>query len=233
MLNFPEPLQDKSFIKFSLEKLAGDSFVDRLLYHLAWPLARLQIAVLRTQDHYATVDFMRHNLSAEVVNITRAPQEIDWDALVPVAEQEQITNTDSNPFGVDNSQWPKIKELFEYPVEPGSKDAEFIQDVELAREWDDLDLALRVMKELNVNAVIMSNPMNTPLWEIIGVSEQAQNTYYEKLHEVVNPYGFPVVDFHEYQNEPYFSMDLASHASRKGWIYVNEALDRIYHHDLP
>ncbi len=75
--------------------------------------------------------------------------------------------------------------------------------------------------------------MNVPLWERIGVSEQAQNTYYEKLHSVVEPYGLPIIDLHQYGTIKYFSMDLASHASRKGWIYVDQTLDAIYHGRLP
>ncbi len=232
MLNFPESLQDKPFLKFTLENLAGESIINQVIYYLSWPLGRLQIAIVRLQDHYATVDFIRH-LSSENTTITRQPAEIDWEALVLIAEQEQIENTVSNPYGVDDSQWPKIKELFLHPAEPGSKDAEFIDDVELAREWNDLEIALQVLKELDADVVIMSAPMNVPLWETLGVSEEAQNFYYEKLHAVVEPYGLPIIDLHEYGTIPYFSMDLASHTSRKGWIYVNKTLDGIFHGTLP
>ena len=232
MLDFPDSVQDKPFIKFTLENLAEASLPNQILYYLSWPLGRLQIVILRLQDHYATVNFIRH-LSSEEVNILREPREIDWAALVPIAEEEQIKHTDSNPFRVDNSQWPKIMELFVNPVPPGSKDAEFILDVQTAKEWDDLEIALHVIHELEADAVVMSTPMNVPLWETIGVSEEAQNAYYEKLHSVVAPYDLPIIDFREYGTESYFSMDLASHTSRKGWIYVNQTLDAIYHGNLP
>ncbi len=232
MLDFQESLQDKPFIKFPLENLAENSPVDQILYYLSWPLGRLQIAILRLQDHYATVNFIRH-LSSKEVNIIREPREIDWAALVPIAEKEQIENTSSNPFGVDNSQWPKIKELFANPVRPGSKDEEFKQDLQIAKEWEDLEIALRVARELDADVIVMSTPMNIPLWETIGVSEEAQNAYYDKLHSVVAPYDLPVIDFKEYGTVSYFSMDLASHTSRKGWIYVNQTLDAIYHGNLP
>jgi D-alanyl-lipoteichoic acid biosynthesis protein DltD len=232
MLEFPGSLEDRPFIRFSLEHLAGDSVLDRTLYCLSWPLGRLQITLLRLQDHYATVNFIRH-LSAEQVSITRQRREIDWESLVAIAEEEQIRNTDSNPYRVDNSQWPKIKELFAAPRTPGTRDQEFIADVDTAREWDDIEIALEIIRQLEGEAIVMSTPMNVPLWEVIGVSEAAQNAYYEKLHSVVEPYGLPVVDFSDYGRVSYFSMDLASHTSRKGWIYVNQTLDAIYHGDLP
>jgi D-alanine transfer protein len=232
MLNFPDTLKDEPFIKFVIENLADQSFIDSVIYYLAWPLGRFQILLIRMQDHYQTVNFIRH-LSKEEVSIQHKPKTIDWTALVPVAEKEQIKSTDSNPFGVDNSQWPKIKELFVKPVPLGSRDADFKSDVENAREWGDLALALQVIKELGGNVIVLSTPMNVPLWETIGVSEEAQNTYYKKLHSVVAPYGLPVIDLKQYGTVKYFSMDLASHASRKGWIYVDQTLDAIYHENLP
>ncbi|HET6846772.1 MAG TPA: D-alanyl-lipoteichoic acid biosynthesis protein DltD, partial [Anaerolineales bacterium] len=171
--------------------------------------------------------------SAAEVTVTREPREIDWTTLAAEAEVEQIHSSDSNPYHVDNSQWNKIKELFAAPAKPGSRDDDFINDVTIAREWDDLRLALRVINELHANALIMSSPMNVALWETIGVSEQAQDKYYELLHSVVDPFGIPVLDGREWGRIPYFSMDLASHASRKGWIYVDQRLDQIYHGQLP
>jgi D-alanine transfer protein len=232
MLEFPETLQTNDLLFFTMRQLANPSPWSTALHYLSWPLGQLQLAVLRLQDHYATVQYI-HHLSAAEVTVTHDPRPIDWQALVSQAEAEQIKSSDSNLYRVDNSQWNKIKELFAAPAAPGSRDDDFINDVTIAREWDDLRLALRVIKELNADAIIMSSPMNVPLWETIGVSEAAQNKYYELLHSVVDPYGVPVLDGREWGRIPYFSMDLASHASRKGWIYVDQRLDQIYHGQLP
>lgn len=232
MLDFPESFKDRPFLRFALENLADDSLRGRFLYYLSWPLGRLQLGIMHVQDDYASVDFIRHLSSADV-NILRKPQHIDWSALAAVAQQEQIRQTDTNDFGVDNSQWHKISDLFIHPVPLGSRDSDFIFDVNHAREWQDLDITLRVIRELGANVVIISSPMNVGLWEAIGVSEQAQNTYYQKLHSVVAPYGLPVLDFRQYGTTKYFSMDLASHASREGWIYYDQTLDGIFHGSLP
>ena len=232
MLEFPESFKDRPFLQFALEELAQNSLRDRLLYYLAYPLGRLQLAIMHVQDDYASVEFIR-GLSATDVKITRTPQKIDWPALAAVAQKEQIKQTDTNPYGVDNSQWHKISDLFLSPVPLGSRDDDFIYDVNHAREWQDLDIALRVIRELGANVVIISSPMNVGLWKTIGVSEQAQNTYYEKLHAVVAPYGLPILDFRQFGTMKYFSMDLASHASREGWIYYDQTLDGIFHGSLP
>jgi D-alanine transfer protein len=232
MLEFPATLQSNSFLFLTMRHLADPSPWNTALHYISWPLGQLELAVLRLQDHFATVQYIRH-LSAAEVAVSRQPQEIDWAALVAQAETEQIENSDSNPYRVDNSQWNKIKDLFTTPATPGSRDDDFLNDVTIAREWNDLQLALRVIRELDADAIIMSSPMNVPLWEVIGVSERAQNRYYEILHAEVDPFGIPVLDGSEWGRIPYFSMDLASHASRKGWIYVDQRLDQIYHGQLP
>ena len=169
MLDFPESFNTRPFLKFAFEHLAGSTFLDRALYYLAWPLARLQISVMHVQDAYASIDFIRH-LSAAQVQVTRKPQQIDWAGLAATAEKEQIKNTDTNAHGVDNSQWHKISDLFVRPVQPGSRDADFVYDVQHAREWDDLDITLRVIRELGARVTVISSPVNVQLWESIGVS---------------------------------------------------------------
>ena len=230
MLVFADSLQDKPLLKFTLEKLASESVIDHALYSLAVPLGNLQLAVIRMQDHYETWDFIRHR-SAEELKVTRKRQQVDWSALAAKAEIEQIKHTDSNPYAVDNLKWKQLEEMFAQPVAPGSKDSEFLDDLELAKEWEDLDLVLRVLRDMGAEPLILSRPMNVPLWERIGVSEQAQNAYYTKLHSVIDPYGIPLMDFKEHDNDPYFNMDLASHTSRKGWVYVDQALDEFFHSD--
>ncbi|MEF2111721.1 D-alanyl-lipoteichoic acid biosynthesis protein DltD, partial [Clostridium frigoriphilum] len=39
--------------------------------------------------------------------------------------------------------------------------------------------------------------------------------------------GFEVADFSKYEDENYFLMDSA-HIGWKGWVYVNEAIDKYY-----
>ncbi len=88
MLAFPETLADKPFLSFTLRNMVEDSFASRIQYVAGWPLAQLQLAIMRLQDHYATVTFI-HHLSKKQLRVVRRPAQIDWQALVQVAEQEQ------------------------------------------------------------------------------------------------------------------------------------------------
>ncbi len=228
MLTFPETLTDDPLLHFALTNLASDSTLNKILYYLSWPLGRLQTAVIRMQDHVATVSFIKHHSTAELT-VTRHPNQIDWQSLLATARAEQIQNSNNNPFGVDNSRWWQMKDVLSNPIPPGTSDAGFTQRVLAAQEWEDLDITLRVLKELGAQPLIVSRPMNIYLWETIGVSEQAQDTYYNKLHSVVDPFQAPVIDYQQFGTDKYFSIDIASHTSREGWIYVDQTLDAFFH----
>ncbi len=227
MLDFPETLTDDPLLHFAVDNLAADAPQNHLLYELSWPLGELQISLIRLQDHRAVVSFiLRRSLKTEVA---RQPKTIDWQGLVKTAQSQQKLESNSNPYGVDNTRWRQIQDLVKDPLPPGSRDSEFIQSVQNAREWGDLDLALQVLHEMDAKPLIMGRPMNVLLWEALGVSESAQDTYYTRLHAVVDPYQMPLIDFAQYGTDKYFSIDMASHTSRKGWIYVDQTLDAFYH----
>jgi len=99
-------------------------------------------------------------------------------------------------------------------------------------EWTDFKILMEVLRESGAQPLILSRPMNVRLWEALGVSQQAQNTYYTKFQEAVAPYHMQVMDFRQYGTDIYFSIDDGSHTSRAGWIYINQALNDFYHGQL-
>ncbi|MFN8411482.1 MAG: D-alanyl-lipoteichoic acid biosynthesis protein DltD [Anaerolineales bacterium] len=232
MLDYPNTLAERPFLKFTLQALADGSTLGRIKYILAWPLGRLQIAIINVQDHYAVWDFTRHQ-STEKLKVTRKEETIDWQADLATAEQQQIKRSDTNTFGVDNDRWLRGQELMQNLPAPGSKDARFVENVQKALDWNDMDILLTIVKELDGRPLLLGRPMNVGLWEALGYSEDAQNTYYQMLHQTADSYGYPIVDFRQYGRDKYFSVDMASHSSPKGWMYINEVLDNFYHDRNP
>jgi D-alanyl-lipoteichoic acid biosynthesis protein DltD len=228
MLDYPNTLVERPLLKFALQALAEGSTTGRLKYALAWPLGKLQIAVITIQDHYAVWDFIRHQ-STEKLKVTRKESVIDWEADIAKADQKQKVRSNSNAFGVDNDRWDRGAELMQNLPPAGSKDERFIENVSIALEWRDMQILLRIAQELEGQPLMLGRPMNVNLWEALGYSEEAQNFYYEMLHQTVDPFGYPVIDFQEYGRDKYFSSDMASHSSPKGWMYINEILDDFYH----
>lgn len=227
MLSFPSTFQGDSFFQFALVHAAGVGRINRALYSLSWPLGELQIEAMRLQDHAIVVSYILNHPMDPVVQKT--PQSIDWPGVLADALAQQKLDANNNPYGVESDKWWWYARQLTTPIPPGSVDARFIKRVETHPEWSDLQILLEVLKELGAQPLLLSRPMNVHLWEALGVTEGAQNTYYKKLHSLVDPYGFPLVDFQQYGTDIYFSIDQGSHTSREGWIYVDQTLDNFFH----
>jgi poly-D-alanine transfer protein DltD len=91
---------------------------------------------------------------------------------------------------------------------------------------------LRVLKDMGAQPLLLGRPQKADYLLAIGVSTAVLPAYYARLHQVAQPYDFPVVDMAEHQNDHYFSVDTVPHTSRLGWVYVDQILDEFYHGNL-
>ncbi len=229
MLLHSETLKDDPFLRTTLAILTS-SRITRSLYYLLWPLGELQTQILTLQDHYDIVSYIHsHDMSSHV---ERVPQALDWNSIHAQALAKQKEHTLNNSYGIEDFKWFWYKHWLLRPVQPGIGNKRFIWKVNNHPEWADFQILMQVLQELGARPLILSRPMNVRLWELTGVSESAQNTYYTKLHQVVAPYQFPIVDFQQYGTDIYFSIDQGSHTSREGWIYVDQTLDDFYHNRI-
>lgn len=228
MLMYPDTLKKDGVLRFGLENLVGDSLVNRLLYGLAFPIGWLDIGFTRLQDHWEVLNLLWKNtkLYSQVI---KKPQTIDWAALSAQAEIAQIKASTSNPYGVNDSVWTEHYSNSKIPIS-GSGDVNFLDDLKKSQEWVDFDNALETLKQVGANPLILCRPLNGPLWEaMLGVSSSARQQFYTKLEQEVQKYGFKLVDFKEYDADPYFAYDSVSHMSPKGWVIVDETFDNFFH----
>ncbi len=230
MLDFPETIKSDPFLVFSLQTTAGISAAKRALYYLIWPLGELQIQTLNLQDHFEVVQYVwTHHLDP---NVQKVPAAIDWNKERSDALAQQKLNTNNNPYAVENSLWWYFDRI-DLPQPPGSEDSAYTKNLLNAQEWSDFKVLLTVLRQLGAEPLIVSRPLNTPLWKVLGVSEPAQKIFYTKLHSVVDPFNMPLLDLRQYDQDRYFSIDQGSHTSREGWVYIDQILDDFYHGRIP
>jgi D-alanine transfer protein len=98
-----------------------------------------------------------------------------------------------------------------------------------SKEWGDFDILLSVPKETGAQPLILSRPFNGTMENARGVSLAARQIFYDRLQKTAQIYGFPLIDFSDQDTNKLFSIDMDSHTSRVGWIYVDQALDIFYH----
>jgi len=234
MLDYPNTLTNDPILKFAAINLSSPSTIQQTLYYLALPLGQLETLIVRLQDHWQVLNIIwsKPGLTPTVLKKTVS---IQWNADFAQAKAEQIAKANNNPYGIENNswtqRWQKLMEKRSAP--PGSRDASFVGRLDTSREWSDLEIVLEILKEMGAQPLIMSRPINGPLWTAMGVSREARQVYYDRLHKiVVDTYGMPLVDFENHDGDRYFSTDSASHTSRLGWVYVDQTLDAFFHGNI-
>ncbi len=230
MVHFRDTLKQDALLSYAVRVTANPSKPSRALYYGLWPLAELQIQILRLQDHYEVVHYILTNHLDP--NVERAPRTIDWDQTLQDALAEQKLNTNNNPYGVENSLWWYFARS-EMPKPPGSNNEVYRKNLLNSQEWTDFKVLLKVLQQLGAEPLILSRPLNVPLWETMGVSQPTQLIFYTKLHSVADPFGMPMIDYRQYDHDMYFSIDQGSHTSREGWVVIDKTLDAYFHGEIP
>ena len=227
MLDYPDTLQGDRILGFGLKHIADSSIQSQFLYVIVWPMGELQTEVMWLQDHAEVVLYTwGHHINP---NVLHSSQKIDWANDFSAALVEQKRHVLSNPYGIEDWKWKLFQGQSKVPYTPGSGNAGFLHFLRTAEEWQDFKILLDVLQELGAEPLILSRPINASYWGAVGVSKQAQDAYYAKLHAVVDPYHMTLVDYHEYGTDLYFSIDNVGHTSRYGWVYVDQTLDDFFH----
>src|SRR5262249_13951231 len=153
-------------LRFALERLAGASLVSRGLYYAALPLGKLWNLTLRLQDDWETLVFLRAQLGSSPVPHRHG--DLDWASLLTHAEEEAQRKGAGNRFGFETAFWvahaPEIaRQKGVYPPQT------VLRSLERSAEWADLDLLLRVVRQLGGEPLILSIPMNGGYYDYLGV----------------------------------------------------------------
>jgi D-alanine transfer protein len=217
MLQFPGTLEKSPLLKFALECLASGRWIDRVLFDALWPLGKVQRAILDLQDHHATVNYIRQKLSPA---LPLHPEVLDWPKLL--AEAEGQTG------GATEQASDSTKRLA-----PGSHDDPFIDRVNTAGEWVDLELLLRTLAQIHAQPLLISVPLDGPYYDQTGVTRAAREVYYRKMRTFARRYNLTLIDFPDHDSDPTFLDRSRTHLTGKGWLFYDRVLDDFYHGRIP
>jgi D-alanine transfer protein len=223
MIEYPRTLDSRPFLEFVLDRLAGDTATDHFLYALAWPLGKLNSGIAQAQDH---VEVAMHILD-EDESLSDKPKRVSrrlaWNDVLKRALR----------FASKGAVQAKRNEVARRHLPRASRDRTFQQTMAKAKEWTDFELLLRVLRELGAQPLLLSMPIEDIRLEVYGISPETRTTYHQRLSGLASEYGFPLLDFHEYENDPSFMVDFLDHLSGSGWLYYNKALDDFFHGRAP
>ena len=223
MIEFPRTLEGRDLLAYSLQKLAGDTWSDRCLFALIWPLGKLQCAISGGQDHLeSTIHILEEDekLNAQTDRTKRlTPQKMKWAEVLKKAAR----------FANNPALQKKRNEVTRRHLARASRDKSFQQTIARAKEWTDVELLMRVLKELGAEPLFLSMPVEDIRLEVYGITAETRTAYLDRMSALAWNYGFPLLDFHEYEKDPTFLVDFLDHLSGSGWLYYNKALDDFFH----
>jgi poly-D-alanine transfer protein DltD len=87
------------------------------------------------------------------------------------------------------------------PTVGPTTDVVFLARMVQAREWIDLELLLRTLKELHVRPLILSMPIPGKFWEHWGVSWSACQVYYNSVCKMARRHNCSLADFADHETD--------------------------------
>ena len=100
----------------------------------------------------------------------------------------------------------------------------------MSPEYDDLRLFLQVAKELGIEIMLVSVPVNGYWYDYTGFPQEDRKQYYQNIRNIAEQNGVRLVDYSDREYEPYFLRDIM-HLGWKGWAYLDEQIYQFYQAD--
>ena len=146
---------------------------------------------------------------------------MDFKELLIQAEKQGKEKCTNNNFGIYDEYWEiYLKETFEAGEGEIEEKGEVYTD---SIEYEDLKCFLSVAKELEIEVIVVSIPVNEAWYVFQGM---LCDTYYKKVKSTACEFDNVIfIDMTKYADEKYFLKD-TMHLGWKGWVRINEALYR-------
>ncbi len=146
-------------------------------------------------------------------------EHMDFERMLLLAQKQGEAGCTNNDFGINDDYWNTyVKETYE-KGEIEEKSEVYTESV----EYEDLKCFLNVAKELDIEVILVSIPVNEKWYTYQGM---LCDDYYEKIRSIAQEYDNVVlVDMTEYADEMYFFRDVM-HLGWKGWVRISEAIYR-------
>ena len=152
-----------------------------------------------------------------------AMPDYNWDEVLAKNEEQAKKDTQSNKYHFDDWYYKKqIADKLE-----SLKDSNATFKYTESPEYEDFKLFLQIAKELGVEVLVITFPVNGPWYDYIGIDASQRNAFSTKINEIVKEAGVKQVDLTSHDYDPYYIWD-ATHPGWKGWPLVEKELVKFF-----
>lgn len=148
---------------------------------------------------------------------------IDYKTELANALDIAKAESDNNEFGMRNADYKKNVGNHLTRFENKDKNLSYTDSV----EYDDLKLLLDICELKGIKPMFVSVPLHGKWSDYTGFTKEKRAEYYDKVKNVVSQYEAEFLDLSGYEYDEYFLCD-TMHLGWKGWLVVNEEIDRFY-----
>ena len=137
----------------------------------------------------------------------------NWKELDDKVTEQAKERTNNNDYQIDNTYYDKyIRNKYDQ-LKNSSKNTKYDD----SKEYDDLDILLSIVKDLNIKMKFAILPANGKWSDYTGIDSATRQVAYNKIKEIAQKNNIEVMDYSSKEYEEYYMFD-AMHLGWRGWI---------------
>ena len=137
----------------------------------------------------------------------------NWKELDDKVTEQAKERTNNNDYQIDNTYYDKYIKTKYDQLKNSSKNTRYDE----SKEYDDLDILLSIVKDLNLNMKFAIHPTNGKWSDYTGIDSEKRQVAYNNLKEIAKKNNIEVMDYSSKEYEEYYMYD-AMHLGWRGWI---------------
>ena len=137
----------------------------------------------------------------------------NWKELDEKVTEQAKEGTNNNDYQIDNTYYDKYIKTKYDQLKNSSKNTKYDE----SKEYDDLDILLSIVKDLNLNMKFAILPANGKWSDYTGIDSEKRQVAYNNLKEIAKKNNIEVMDYSSKEYEEYYMYD-AMHLGWRGWI---------------
>ena len=137
----------------------------------------------------------------------------NWKELDEKVTEQAKERTNNNDYQIDNTYYDKYIKTKYDQLKNSSKNTKYDE----SKEYDDLDILLSIVKDLNLNMKFAILPANGKWSNYTGIDSEKRQVAYNNLKEIAKKNNIEVMDYSSKEYEEYYMYD-AMHLGWRGWI---------------
>ena len=137
----------------------------------------------------------------------------NWKELDDKVTEQSKERTNNNDYQIDNTYYDKYIKTKYDQLKNSSKNTRYDE----SKEYDDLDILLSIVKDLNLNMKFAILPANGKWSDYTGIDSEKRQVAYNNLKEIAKKNNIEVMDYSSKEYEEYYMYD-AMHLGWRGWI---------------